>query len=453
MITTAFAWSACVVMFALIAAYGLKRNSIAALAVSAKLFALVGVRPVFLLLGLDTPFPDGRFGNSEYLATLASAFVAIWLMAFVVGHAAATAVGPTFLLPMASALPNRRTVFRVAFFLSLIGVLITGYFVLDAGSITKFLVSVKTDKDFAGLYFLRQFSVVGALVAVYGLLSSAQSVADPRQRRLRRLNRRAIYIYGTIIASNCLFLYFWGYRNHIMNILLVWGVGYHFYIRRFRLLEIVVLATILFSFLHSLRYLREYLRLEDPEGEITLAGFSFIRGLSLSLHLQEFDAFMLSLQDAGHLFNFRGGQDFWNGLISWIPRFVLPDRDTYFIGGWFRQVYEPSRVNGWPITPLGSWWVNFGHLGIPLGGLVTGILAGMVDRRYAGGLTSHPWCAAAAAAIAFFMIDAGFNTGTPQDIFLLIIPLAMAVAFMNASARHSSTRHKAGLVRPTVPAQ
>ena len=89
-----------------------------------------------------------------------------------------------------------------------------------------------------------------------------------------------------------------------------------------------------------------------------------------------------------------------------MPCVLWADKPTAIPPGkWFRQVYEPKKINGSPMGAGALWYLNFGWLGLLLGGLLSGLVIGLVSaaqRRYpperlqhrrgggAGGLRAQP---------------------------------------------------------------
>lgn len=389
------------------------------------------IRPAVLLFGLDTPSPDYLFANDEMdLTGQALLAVSVWLVVFIVAYIALESV---FLKPAAGRgtgnplvsdkTPSFRRILALAALLTLAGTGIVALFILREGSITGILIAVKSENSFAGLYFVKQFNILGALIAIYGLVATAEE--EIQGRRLKRMSGKAILLFGGLILLNFATLYTWGYRNQIAFLSAIFLLAYHIFIRRLRLREAAFWGMAGFLLLHGLRYLREAMRTSVfGDSALVLDEVGFIRGLSMSMHLVEFDALMLVIRDFGTLIDSHNGQDFWNGLVSWIPRFLMPDRETYFIDGWFPRIYEPTQQSGWPVTIVGSWWLNFGVLGVFLGPTVSAGMIALFDRIYARA-KSDPWQLCAAAAIGAFMFNGGFDAGTPQAIILTVVPLVI----------------------------
>jgi hypothetical protein len=319
----------------------------------------------------------------------------------------------------------------------MLAVTATAYLVLQQGSISKFAYAVKIGKELSGSYAIMQMAVIAALVSAYGLFTFASEVQDPRGRVRRRIPLPALLFFGALIVINLATNYAWANRYNIALTAFAVGLGWHFYIRRFRLIEIFLVVVLLGALFQTLKYVRLEWMGEVLNQEVD-DEHAFWRSLSTSLHFSQFDAFMLALRDAGNLFEFRNGQDFWNGMVSWIPRSLMPDRETFKIGGWFRQVYQPEVINGWPVSVIGSWYINFGVLGIFLGAVISGLVTAAIDRAYYN-ISNVPWHAIAGPSVAFFMLDGGVNTGFFQQIFLLIVPFSILSIILSLSRAPASS--------------
>ena len=228
----------------------------------------------------------------------------------------------------------------------------------------------------------------------------------------------------------------WGNRYNIALALISAGLAWHFYVKKASAVKVVIFTLGAFGLLQILKDVRgelvagsvgrEFNNLED-----------FWLDISTSLHFVEFDALLLALRDAGNLFEFRFGKDFLNGLLSWVPRSLFPEKESFHIGGWFRRVYQPNKINGWPVTTIGGWYLNFGIFGILIGTAISGFVVRVFDEAFKN-VASNPWHASIGVGLSIFMLEGGVNTGFPQRIVLLIIPLALASYFLTSLNRSSS---------------
>ena len=452
MLIALLAWlaSLSVVVMGLVRFARLRRP--AGVAIFAILAAQLHVRPAFIIFGLDDLYPYGHFEPDPWWAMATASFAGlVWLVFVIVGYEAlklpARALAP--LLPQAPARPDRRLVALAGVILTSISVGITALLIHQFGSLAQFTYSVKVGKELTGSYGFMQLTVLAALVCAYGLFLTVGQ--GPRGCRPSVVATTGFLV---LIAANLAANYAWGNRYNIALTVFVIALGWHYYVRPFRVREILIGGIAFAALLQGLKYVRMALLGEAINEQLDF-GESFWLSLSLSLHFGQFDAFVLALKDAGTLFDFRHGQDFWNGLISWVPRAILPDRESYHIGAWFRQVYEPETINGWPITVLGSWYVNFGVIGLGLGAVLSGMLAAAVDYAYRG-VSLQAWHALVGPGLAFFLFDGGINTGFPQALITIALPLGLLALALRVMPHRSQGKRdplSEGSRFPTAPSR
>lgn len=427
------------VIFALIAwlmsaaAYGtalvyfFRVRAFATFAALVMLSILLNVRPLMFLLGLDTPFDQLLYDDYFFRSAVASVSGLVWLAVFSISSIVflkpMTAIGNA-LLPQGPRVPPARIMAIFAALFTLIAAVATFYMIRQAGSIAKFMWEVKIGKELKGSYWILQLNVLAAIIGLYGLLGSAVP-ARSGGRAYKRLSLRNSLFYGTLVLIGIAGNYLWGNRMNVALFMFVAGISIHTFIRPFRLRELVLGAVLAMAFLTGLGLLRNSM-VDSVTGvtRVLQDEDSGPRAVSSKLHFVEFDALMLAERDAGHLFEFRLGQDFYNGLVSWIPRSIMPERETYQIGGWLRRVYEPARTNGWPATVIGDWFTNFGWPGIPLGAMISGAMAAMINGAY-GRVRENAWHIMMACVLGFFLLNGGVDTGVPQAAFGTLLPLAL----------------------------
>lgn len=418
-----------------------RKQSIAGAIVLSYLALLTAIRPLMLLLKLDTPIPDSHWDECWAELSLASMAVCLWISMILFSR---LALGPASIamavfLPKAPKHVSHELMVIITFIVTGIAVTANLYMVSQYGSVARFMFAVKIEKAIGSAYLIRQMAMLGAIVASFGMFSAARSSPKKNSRVSKSIPKPMLAFYVSMIMINLGCNYLWGNRKNIALFFVAAAFAYHFYIRRLKIHEVVAGIFILASALQGLRLLRESFTSEVVGRNIGLyAEHGPIRYTSSSLHLADYDALMLALRDGGELYEFRGGEHFFNGLATLVPRLFWPEKPSgYHVGRWFRQNYEPEKQNGWPVTPIGSWYVNFGITGIIVGGLLTGILIGAIDYRY-DKPGEYAWHAFMAPILAAFLMDGGWNTGLPQYVLHYLIPmffLAVALNLMNSSGR------------------
>lgn len=418
--TAIVSWLIALIFFSLMLRRFARQGRITAVVVLIVLGIQVFFRPVLFFFELDTPFPYSHFSEYEWdLLSTAMLVTLLWLMVFKISYIGSYSA----VRPLSGFLPRVNN-FKSANFMSFTvlgataaSVLITAQFVLQSGSISQFMYDVKVGKEFAGLYVFRQICIIAALFAGFCVVYAGKLKQEDKSKAAKLLFTLSLFALFINFAT----LYTWANRHYMTMIAIGTLIGWSFYVARISFLKLAIIGFIAVFLLLELKDLRAD-NFAAARGSEVIRNYSFWLDISTSLHFNQLDAFMLALRDAGNLFDFRNGRDFYNGLISWIPRSILPEREAHNVGAWFRQVYQPTVVNGWPITVMGSWYVNFGVFGILLGSAVSGIVCAIFDNAFRNPFASA-WNAVIGAGIALLMFDGGVNTGFVQGFFLVIIPL------------------------------
>ncbi len=435
------------VIYVAVLSYFLRTRALTAFAAILLLAIVLHARPVFFLLGLDTPLEDHRFDDFFSYSAAASLSGIFWVIFFAISFVALkrpmAALGGS-LLPVGPIAPNPRAMRLLAVLATLASVASTAYLIKQQGSIAHFIYAVKIGKELTGFYGIRQISILAAIICLYGLFASARPTAAAGYSH-RRLPAGAMAFYGALIVVNFATNYFWGNRMNLVLFSFGACLGIHIFIRPFRPRELLLGLALAAAGLTGLGLLRNSMVREVSGSKEETTEVEF-RTVSNSLHFVEFDGLMLALLDGGRRFDFRYGQDFYNGLVSWVPRSIMPERETFQVGGWFRRVYQPKRINGWPVTVIGEWYVNFGLFGIFLGAIISGAIVAMVNGAYRR-LREHPWHVVMAPMLGFYWFGGGVDTAFPQGIFTFILPLGL-LAF---AVRQSSGRARSSASRPGQP--
>ena len=429
------AWIVSAGLLVVAAAAFFRKGSVAGIAVCAILAVHLHVRPILFFSGLDVPFPDAFFSSEPYdLIATASLLAAAWTALFLVGYAAlaSPARALAVALPQGSGAPSKQLVTTVAIASTVVAAIGTGFLVLQHGSIAQFIFASKIGKELSGTYLVRHASVLAALLCAYAIFTFAV-ISNSKGRFKRIVPVDAFLFFASLICINLTINYVWGNRYNIALVAFAIGLGWHYFIRPFKMTELIGGLLAFAALLQTLKYLRIFL-FSQVVGHDIGAEMVFWRSVSTSLHFNQFDAFMLAIRDVGERFDFRNGADFWNGLWAWVPRPLFPEKESFHIGAWFRRIYEPTKINGWPISVVGSWYVNFGAIGVALGALLSGMVARAIDFAYAN-LRNSAWQAFAGPAIGFFVLNGGVDTGFVQAIFLTIVPLSLlAILFSKGGA-------------------
>ena len=339
------------------------------------------LRPLLFVLGLDTPSPDNQFFDAEVSQTLTVTLVGIslflgvtLLVVYVVNQLDTPGWGPFFTKGDVS-IPRA---VRVTVVLTALSTLISAALVLKFGGVGALITAAKFDKALAGLYILRVLPAVGAIAAVATFLEA---------RRLAE-HRLAARLGLLCALLNAFYVFLWGSRSLLVVVGATIVLGLR--ARKTRstatrstgarpkvVIRLTVAVLLVVATAGGLRVARD--NLMHGEVQSVYAEASVWRQVSLGTNATYFDAAMLSFRDWPAEHAFRDGQDFRDGALGVVPRFLWAGKpDNTAPGKWFRQVYEPEKVNGWPMGAAALWYLNFGWLGVVLGGLLSGLFLGAV---------------------------------------------------------------------------
>jgi hypothetical protein len=389
-------------------------------------FALfAGLRPLLLVLGLDRPYPNFLFPpegtTSAFVTTLLGS--TLYLLLALAGIAMVTnsrvrGWGPFF----ARHPVDVRRIALVSYLLTGLSTLLSFYLLVRYGGVGGVVDAAKVDKALAGTYALR------AVPAVAAVLSVAALIEVRRRSPGGAIMRSAVQLVLLGCAlSDAFFVFLWGARSVLVVVgaMLILGLQPRRQRRRsprervlVRLSAAVVLVAVVAS---GMRMARDTLL--QGSVEESFASASVWRQVSVGTNSIYFDAAMLSFRDwpGGH--GFRGGRDFLNGVVGVVPRSVWSGKPaTVTPGTWFRQVYDPHKRNGWPMGAPALWYLNFGWWGLPLGGLLSGFVIGLLaaaQRR----CPRHGFNTGVALVAAVFVLPLGWDSQAPMKFCVWLLPL------------------------------
>lgn len=334
-------------------------------------------RPAVLALGLDTPFPTEVFAgrNVAYLMTSTQLMVILFLVSLFVG---ARLLGPLPRLAMPAFPRTRHTLSRRE--LLLIAVAITGLALLVTvqlwakhGGPTGLLRASKVNHDLVSSRALRSLPLLAALF-------SAAAFHTPN--RLGGRGRRSAALL--LVVINAYLSFTWGARDvPVFSAVILLGGSLLFsqksrerarrlgdrlaYDNRLRR-RLVVVAVAGIGLAFGLRTARDTLLWNGVAP--TIEGQTAMRQIAVATNNVFFDTSLLIVGDWPDTYRFHNGADFVDGV-----KVSLPGSHTEFTSPAVSvaQTYL-DRNNGFPATPLGDWYLNFGRLGVLLGGLFSGFL-------------------------------------------------------------------------------
>jgi hypothetical protein len=191
---------------------------------------------------------------------------------------------------------------------------------------------------------------------------------------------------------------------------------------------LVMIVLIVIGVSSGLRVARD--TLVAGEVQDVVADATIWRQMSLATNSIYFDSSMLAFRDWPDQHPYHLGEDFALSAGGFVPRIVWAGKPkTVVAGRWFRQVYQPGIVNGWPIGAPTLWWINFGPLGILIGGLITGLVFGAIRRMQLNSARSS-LNIAVALITAVYVFQTGVGPEWPVYFMSWLAPLWVLVAIV-----------------------
>ena len=395
-----------------------------------------------LALGLDTPFPDHLFqGESSGLMLRTASYVTIYVVLLVGSYLVLSSRLPEIDVRATSSEPDAVVVQRIRLLVGgglfglALSLLITITFLVEFGSATAMIRASKVDKALAGTHFLR---VIPAMTSL-AFLASHFELRRLRKRMVVRARRAELLVLaGALLPAATIFL--WGSRNQFLVVAIVYSImvssGSAARLRRSQrskratLLRLAGFGLAVLLLAYGLRILRD-----DSIGGGLLASEGRVndtRAISVAANTTRLDGLMLALRDWPDRFPYRNGEDLEAMVVAPVPRLAWPGKPaTVTTGTWFRQVYEPDVRNGWPITPLGEWYLNFGPMGVAAGALLGGVLLAFCRALLAHTVRSTTDLVFA-AAVLINVVPLGFEVQTPARAVAWAVPAAAVLTWLRS---------------------
>jgi oligosaccharide repeat unit polymerase len=282
------------------------------------------------------------------------------------------------------------------------------------GSYQAVIYASKISKELEGTFGTRQ---IVALAAFFAITSGLNLRKEPGHRF------RGMF-YFALGALNLYIFSLWGSRLEVFvmisgTVLFLFTKGRP--ITKRALLRFGIFGLGLLTFATWLYILRLYQL--SGSWEIALSRDLFTT-TAISLHMTRFDSLMLVVQDFNAGGDLRNGEDFYNGLIMVIPRFIWANKpSSLLIGQWFRQYYEPSAVNGWTVGGPGEYLINFGFFGVLLGGFLYGLMLCIVHSGIKKMGAGTPIAVMVSFVLVLIVIPEGSIIQMIPRIILWVVPI------------------------------
>jgi len=382
-----------------------------------------GLRLVLIGTGVDAPYPEHVFEGRDIdqmvlkTASVLMVFVACIFMGMAMwGRTRITA--PRW-SPFVMARPSLRAQLTVSGTVTLIAALISFALMARYGGPSGMVRAAKFDKALAGLFPLRVPASLGTVLGAALLIDAAHQ---------RKHGAVAVGVLLTVVNGG--FVMLWGARSSLVVGFAVVLVGLVFpaskTIDRTVLPKLALVALMVFSVAFGLRASREL----SLNGELMFAEDTLARRMSLATNAIALDAALLVVNDVGDRYEQRNGVDFVNGFVGPVPRAIWEGKPASVTPGvWIRQSYEPAARNGWPPGAPAMWFLNFGWLGVVVGGLLAGSIYRFLALTYARS-TACGVNVAISVTAALSVFPMGIDPETPLRTAVHAVPLLLAVMAM-----------------------
>jgi MFS family permease len=392
-------------------------------------------RDAIVSFGLDTPYPSYLFLPSQtpHLLLMSSFVLSAFLISFVVGYTINRPMGAMFapLVPVAWRVPPLRRQVRLTVLLTAVATFISIGLFLRFGGFARVIAAAKLERELTGSNVLRIVPALGGVVATALILALYQE-----RRRTKKWRKGLLLVAVSAAVLNAAYFMMWGSRQVGAAVILILGAGLWVFRRdpstprsrsaRPSWMRVILLGGVILMVVFGLRVLRDTLLwgglLQPVQGsaihEVSVASDSY------------FDPTLLALRDWPAVYPYRHGRDFLVGLEGIVPRPLWPSKpEEASTGQWFRQVYQPWTVNGWPLGAVGDWYLNFGFIGIVLGGILAGVLYSVLMSAWRRA-PSSPFTFASVMAVILFAIPLGFEARTPLRWVQWAVPLWLAGRYL-----------------------
>ena len=332
-------------------------------------------RPLLIALELHNLWPVKVFPD-PFLASDAlidaQLIVTLWIVA---SFAGVTMADRIHLKPLRLGGPrgfDDSQLFRASIALMALAALVTIPLWIQYGGPDGLTRAFKIEKRISP--FLRLVPLIATVTASASILSRVRTNATAKTRPLRTLARFAIF------AACAYMSYSWGARDAPVFGLLAILLGRLEFSRTTlsRSAQLVLAACIVGGAIVGLRVARDLAIQDEVFSSITSE--NLVGQISIASNITMFDAFALVVMDGPPGGDFANGRDFTVAIQSAIP-LVEPTGDTRSVALQVAQEYRPLRANGWPISPVGDWYVNFGTVGALLGGFASALLVSVIRKK------------------------------------------------------------------------
>jgi oligosaccharide repeat unit polymerase len=245
--------------------------------------------------------------------------------------------------------------------------IVVGYYYVTFGGIYASLRAIRGG-NVLHVNYLKQFTSLLIYISAFKIVYDLKY-----ERRV---------LFGVVVFSIAvLSALIYGDRSLVMFSFIALAWMYHFGVAKISNFKIFILGAGLILMSSITHFLRS--RILASERIFEGANLTQIIGDTLQNFYESFlnatnsivfDHFLVIIDNHG-IPNLRYGIDFYNGMISIVPRAIWAQKPENITSGqWFSAEYIPHTAGGKPFTAIGEWWLNFSYPGLIVGAFLSGFL-------------------------------------------------------------------------------
>ncbi|MDH3706349.1 MAG: hypothetical protein OES57_09795 [Acidimicrobiia bacterium] len=397
-------------------------------------------RPFVVAIGWDNPFPLSlyRSRDEEAIIMAGQRMVMVWLIALTIGYVLGRTMTPSPPSPTAETpLELHVTVLsRLMIVFTVVSTVITLWLWARFGGFSGLISANKLDKALIDLQWLRSFAVLSTFVAgatYLAAVASGRRTLSSIALAISLLNGAYSFSWGArdaiaittfgLLAGRLLFN-----RKEVGAAAILPSSALAWWRRRRRVLRLALTVLLLVSSVFFLRVTRDALIFGETLGSIESQEPA--RQLAVSTNNTSFDTMALLVEDWPERQEFIGGEQFYIGALSFLPGFLyLPEDGFRPPAIQVAQYYIPSRQNGWPMTPIGDWYMSWGLLGVVAGGALSGIVVRVLQVRLEN-FSRNPLVWMLSIVLAFRVLPMGLWANSIPRLMTFALPASIVLYYV-----------------------
>jgi oligosaccharide repeat unit polymerase len=378
-------------------------------------------RHAMLMFGFDVPYPEYLFSfDVDSYRLLALFMVSIWLLFFLL-IACLYRPGPNSfvmkLLPQAPEQPHLGVLAIPCVLLFLCSLAVVAYPISLYGfDFAVISYQIRIEKIFSGISFLQFLGPMGSYLIVAWIFAYLKLKRNTNSKA----SKLAIIGMLSMAFISTLSTLLMGERDQFAFFIVFVALSYSLFYKRVSTATLGILASLIITYMIIAGWMRMNLWGFNLEAD------SLARRITQGLNMDVYDKFILLLHTwQSQREPYRLGEDYILGFLGAIPRSLWPEKPEHVAPDiMLRHYFEPEMPSGWPFTPVGEFWLNFGWPGLVLGAILTGIIYVSIQQRYKN-YTANPFSFMFMYLMVTRIFMLGYMTTSPMGYVLWIVPLIL----------------------------